>query len=96
VKVLLNEDEDATSVRVGDTLKYVDVRNPDDIMTVQITETTTDLASGFVHRGTPLAKTFLGATVGDDVTMHLPGASPRTFRILEISLHDRESTNGDS
>jgi transcription elongation GreA/GreB family factor len=86
---LIEEDEDATAVRVTDTVKYVDIRKADNVMTVQITEATTDLAAGLVHRGTPLAKTFLGATVGDEVTMHLPGASPRTFRILEITNAER-------
>lgn len=75
---------DDLSVRVGDTVRYVDTRKVDDVLTVQITEDKTDTTAGLVHRGTPLAHTLLGAVAGDEVTMHLPGASPRTFRIVEV------------
>jgi very-short-patch-repair endonuclease len=84
IKSTLLDFGDDRSVRVGDTVRYADVRKVDDILTVQITEDKTDLSAGFVHRGTPLAQTLLGAVAGDDVTMHLPGASARTFRIIEV------------
>lgn len=81
--VLYDEDEQI-SVKIGDTVRYVDVKKTEDVLTVQITESTTDTGTGLVHRGTPLAQTLLGAIAGDEVTMHLPGASSRTFRILEV------------
>jgi transcription elongation GreA/GreB family factor len=80
---LLGFDNELT-VRVGDTVRYVDVKKVDDMLTVQITEDKSDITAGFVHRGTPLAHTLLGAVAGDEVTIHLPGASPRTFRIIEV------------
>lgn len=79
---------DDPAVRVGDTVRYIDVRKPDDVLTVQITEDKRDMSAGIVHRGTPLAQTLLGAVAGDEVTMHLPGASARTFRVMEVKRLD--------
>lgn len=84
IRSSLFEFDNESTVRVGDLVRYVDLRKPEDVLTVRITENTTDLASGLVHRGTPLAHTLLGAIVGDEVTMHLPGASAKTFRILDV------------
>jgi hypothetical protein len=88
IRSTLFEFDDESTVRMGDLVRYVDLKNPEDVLTVRITENTTDLSAGLVHRGTPLAHTLLGAIVGDEVTMHLPGASARTFRILEIKRED--------
>lgn len=84
VRAALLDFGDDPAVRVGDTVRYIDVRKPDDMLTVQITEDKRDMSAGILHRGTPLAQTLLGAVAGDEVTMHLPGASPRTFRIVEV------------
>jgi hypothetical protein len=84
VRSALLDFEDDPAVIVGDTVRYVDIRKPDDVLTVQITHDKTDMNVGLVHRGSPLAHTLLGAVAGDEVTMHLPGASAKTFRILEV------------
>jgi very-short-patch-repair endonuclease len=84
IKSTLLDFGDDLAVRVGDIVRYADLRKVDDILTVQITEDKTDLGAGLVHRGTPLAQTFLGGVAGDDVTMQQPGASARTFRIIEV------------
>jgi very-short-patch-repair endonuclease len=76
--------DDDLSVRVGDTVRYFDVKKPQDILTVQITQERTDTTAGLVHRATPLAQALLGAVSGDEVIMHLPGASARTFHIVEV------------
>jgi very-short-patch-repair endonuclease len=76
--------DDDLSVRVGDTVRYFDVKKPHDILTVQITQDRTDTTAGLVHRATPLAQALLGAVTGDEVVMHLPGASARTFHIIEV------------
>jgi hypothetical protein len=76
--------DDEPAVRVGDIVRYIDVKKVDDVLTVQITGDKTDVSAGFVHRGTPLAQTLLGAVAGDEVTMHLPGVTARIFRILEV------------
>jgi len=69
---------------VGDAVKYIDLAKPDSVLTVQITENKTYSAAGQYHRGTPLARTMIGATAGAEVTLQLPGAISRMFRILEI------------
>jgi hypothetical protein len=84
IEAALFADEDVRTVRVGDVVRYVDILKPEDVLTVQITESVTDLEAGLVHRGKPLAQTLLGAAVADEVSMHLPGARSRTFRVLEI------------
>lgn len=75
---------DELAVRISDTVRYIDIKKPQDILTVQITEDKTDTAAGLVHRGAPLAHALLGAVAGDEVTMHLPGALSRVFRIIEV------------
>jgi very-short-patch-repair endonuclease len=84
VRLSLADFDDDLSVRVGDTVRYLDVKKADDVLTVQITGDRTDVSAGFVHRGTPLAQTLLGAVAGDEVTMHLPGTTARTFRVVEV------------
>jgi len=71
-------------VQVGDVVCYVDIRKPEDVLTVSITQKATDIANGLIAAATPLAQTLIGSVVGDEVSLHIPGASPKVFRILEI------------
>ena len=54
------------------------------MQTVRITPGATDIANGLISLTTPLAQTLLDAVVGDEVSLKVPGAPSRTFRILEI------------
>ena len=81
--VLIDSEEDL-EVEVGDLVRYVDIEKPDNIRTVQITADKDDFANGLVSESRPLAQTLLGAVLGDEVTLHLPGAMPRVFRVTEI------------
>jgi hypothetical protein len=87
-EALIEEGEERT-VTVGDTVKYVDLERPGSVLSAQITENKTDSAAGLYHRGTPFARTMIGAAVGAEVTLQLPLASSRTFRILEIQRSER-------
>jgi DNA polymerase III delta prime subunit/very-short-patch-repair endonuclease len=78
------ESEDDLAVRIGDVVRYIDIKKPEDTMTVRITENTKDLEAGLIHRGTPLAQVLLGAAIGDEVVLHLAGGMARTFRIVEV------------
>ncbi len=82
--VVLETEEDL-EVQVGDVVKYIDIQNPDDILSVQITYQASDLANGVVSAKTPLAQALLGAVVMDEVALHLPGAERRVFRITGIA-----------
>jgi len=89
VRETLIEEEEERAVTVGDTVKYVDLAKPDSVLSAKITENITDSAAGLYHRGTPFARTMISAAVGAEVTLQLPGASSRTFRILEIQGPER-------
>jgi very-short-patch-repair endonuclease len=85
VNEVLLETGDDQEVRVGDLVKYADVENPSDVLSVYVTSGPSDIASGLISATTPLAQALLGAVVGDEVPLHLPGARPRAFRIITIS-----------
>ena len=76
--------EDDLEVEVGDVVHYADMANPQDLLTVQITDGKDDFANGIVNESRPLAQILLGAVVGDEVNLHLAGKAPRTFQIVEI------------
>jgi very-short-patch-repair endonuclease len=82
-EVLLDTDEEL-EVELGDVVKYVDINNPTDVLTVRIIRGATDLANGLVSSSAPLAQTLLSAVVGDEVSLHVPGTPARLFRIIEI------------
>jgi very-short-patch-repair endonuclease len=72
-------------VQIGDIVKYAELNRPDDIISVQIGAQASDVANGVVSFTTPLAQALLGAVVGDEVTLHLPGSRSRIFRVLNIT-----------
>ncbi|MDR3735670.1 MAG: DUF4011 domain-containing protein [Acidobacteriaceae bacterium] len=75
---------DYLQVEIGSTVKYADLRKLDNVLTVQITSEREDSSQGILHKSRPLAQALLGSTIGDEVTLHLVGVEPRTFRILGI------------
>jgi transcription elongation GreA/GreB family factor len=78
-------DEQDFEIEVGDVVRYVDKLKPADVLTVQITNGKDDFDNGIVNESRPLAQILLGAVVGDEVTLHLPGTAARNFQILGIS-----------
>jgi transcription elongation GreA/GreB family factor len=71
-------------VRTGDLIKYIDLSKPEEILQVVINGSPTDSASGTIADTTPLAQVLLGAVIGDNVTLRVPGAVAKTFQIQEI------------
>jgi hypothetical protein len=82
-QVLLETDEEI-EVAVGDIVRYAEVSQPTDVLTVRIVRSASDLANGLISVSAPLAQTLLGGVVGDEVVLHVPGSPARVFRILEI------------
>ncbi len=80
---MLKTDDDI-EIEVGDLVTYVDVLKPEDVLSVRITNHPSDLPNGLISESTPLAQALLGALTGDEVPLHLPGASRRLFRIMRI------------
>ena len=81
---MLKTDDDV-EVEVGDLVHYVDVLKPEDVLSVRITNGPSNLAHGLISENTPLAQALLRALAGDEVPLHLPGASRRLFRVISIS-----------
>ena len=84
VNSVLIDTEDDLEVEVGDVVRYVDLANPNDMLTIQITQGKDDFANGVVNESRPLAQALLGGVIGDDVILHLPGSNSKTLQILEI------------
>ena len=76
--------EDDLEVDVGDVVRYVYLVKPSDVLTVQITDGKDDFTNGIVHVSRPLAQTLLGAVIGDEVVLHLPGTTAKNFLVKEI------------
>lgn len=72
-------------IKVGDVVRYVDVAKPDTILTAQITRGQDNFDQGIINRTRPLAQALLGAVVGDEVELHLPGRVSKTLKVLEIA-----------
>lgn len=78
------EDEDF-EIQVGDLVTYRPVADKDaGEVTVKITLRKTDPAMGFIAEVTPLAQALLGAVVGDEVVLRVPGKEPQRFLIKAI------------
>ena len=84
VNTALIADVELLEIEVGDVVHYVDLKQPADVLTVQITDGRDDFENGIVNEGRPLARILLGATKGDEVTLHLTGANSRHLFIIEV------------
>jgi very-short-patch-repair endonuclease len=84
VSEVLVETGDDQEVQVGDVVRYSDIENPNDVLSVHIASGPSDIVSGVISASTPLAQALLGAVVGDEVPLHLPSTRPRIFRIIGI------------
>ena len=71
VSSVLIDTEDDLEIEVGDVVRYVELTQPNDVLTVQITQGKDDFANGVVNENRPLAQALLGAVVGDEVLLHL-------------------------
>jgi transcription elongation GreA/GreB family factor len=89
VSSVLIETEDDLEIEVGDVVRYVDLGNPNDVLTVQITHGKDDFTNGIVNESRPLAQALLGAVVGDEVALHLAGSASKTFQVVEIKRKEQ-------
>jgi len=78
------EDDEDLEVKVGDLVRYFDRSKPDVVESVQITFGVDDIANGIVNESRPLAQILLGAVMGDEVVLSVPGKVARTLKIREI------------
>lgn len=93
VSSALISDEEYLDVEVGDVVRYVDLNQPADILTVQITDGKDDFDNGIVNESRPLAKALLGAIQGDEIVLHLAGGNSKRLHILEIIKSNIKKNN---
>ena len=91
VSSVLIDTEDDQEIAVGDVIRYMDLANPTDVLTVQITHGRDDFANGIVNESRPLAQALLGAVVGDEVALQLAGSASKTFQVIEIKRTNKAS-----
>jgi transcription elongation GreA/GreB family factor len=84
VNSVLIDSEDDLEIEVGDVVRYVDLTQPKDVLTIQISHGKDDFPNGIINESRPLAQTLLGAVVGDEVALHLTGSVSKKFQIVEI------------
>jgi hypothetical protein len=72
-------------VQIGDLVGYVDVDSASGTeYCVTIAERRHDTVNGIIGQHTPLAQILLGAVVGEEVVLHVPGHPDRRFRITKV------------
>ena len=72
-------------VEEGDLVTYRPQGYSDEYaVTVGITHKRTDVEQGLIGANTPLAQTLLGASVDDEVTLRVPGQTPKVFVVMAI------------
>jgi transcription elongation GreA/GreB family factor/very-short-patch-repair endonuclease len=70
-------------VKVGDTVRYMDLQNPNDILEVSISKGESNPDFGIVNERTPIARALLGKQVEEQVQAKLPTGSI-CLKVLEI------------
>lgn len=84
VRSLLIDEELQNEVAVGDSVKYVEVGAGNVAMSIRISGGAEDISKGIVGFRKPLAQALLGAAVGEEVELRLPGLPTKTLKILEV------------
>lgn len=63
---------------------YIDPLQGQEPRQVRITKRVKDPTQGLIAEATPLAQVLLGAVVGDEVALNVPGMPKRSLRIASI------------
>ena len=84
VSSALISDVEHLEVEVSDIVNYVDLHQPADVLTVQITDGVDNFQNGIINEARPLAKALLGAIQGDEIVLHLAGGNSKRLHILEV------------
>ena len=68
---------------VDDTVTYVNVEDPENLLSVRIVHGNSNPNTGLVNEQTPLAEALLGAEENEVVEAHLPMGTTK-FQILKV------------
>jgi very-short-patch-repair endonuclease len=71
-------------VEIGDRVTYCFMENPSQKMTVLIVDSASNPRLNIVNENTPLARSLLGLTLGEEGQFVAPGQQPRTIKILKV------------
>ncbi|TIC80296.1 SEL1-like repeat protein [Crenobacter intestini] len=84
-KILHNlESETELQIDVEDTIYYFDILNKNKIERVTITDGIENLSEMIIRQNRPLARSLMGATVGEQVELDLGNNNKRVFEIMKI------------
>lgn len=72
-------------VQVNDTVDYVEVSKPEELLTIQIVNFVSDVSKGLINREAALAVKLLGKEVGEEIEFNIPTRKTATFRIVKIN-----------
>jgi very-short-patch-repair endonuclease len=70
-------------VKIDDTVRYMDLQNPNEILEVSISKGESNPDFGIVNERTPIARALLGTRVGEEVQAKLPTGTV-SLKVLEI------------
>lgn len=84
-ELVLETEDDEIEIEIGDLVTYCNVENPIEQLLVRLTHSKTNVDQGFVAEGTPLAQVLLGASVGDNVVLRVPGKPAVTLNVCAIN-----------
>lgn len=83
--ILIDEEQEQyVEAEVGDLVTYAATMTPDQLVSVRLTKTRTDIANGFLAETAPLAQALMGAVIGDEVVLRVPGMPAQTFTVKKI------------
>lgn len=71
-------------IQSGDVVTYHPVGDPKALVTMMLRDGVSIPTQGVVSLATPLAQVFIGAAVGDEVVLRVPGQAARTFVVHQI------------
>lgn len=73
------------NVHVNDTIDYVEVSEPEKLLTIQIVTFEGDVSKGQINKDAPLAVKFFGKGIGEEFEFNIPTQKPKTYRIVMIN-----------
>ncbi|MCY4001889.1 MAG: transcription elongation factor GreA [Bacteroidetes bacterium] len=83
-RVLDEDDVDVTTVRILSTVRYKNSKTGTDKVVTLVSAPEADVSQGRIPVTSPIGKTLLGKSVGDDVTIQVP-AGELHVKIIEIT-----------
>ncbi|MHB8368642.1 MAG: GreA/GreB family elongation factor [Leptospirales bacterium] len=72
-------------IHLNDTIDYVEVSRPEELLTIQIVTFEGDVSKGQINKNAPLAVKFLGKEIGEEFEFNIQTQKSKTYRIVMIN-----------